>query len=99
MMNGCGVKLVKQPSGKMIVEEGEFMEDDWIGQTKACSLKDARRAASNADIAAEMASVFQLDREWEKGSVKKTREAEQILKRLEKEKAKRKGILSCLFDK
>lgn len=90
---------MKQPNGSMIAEEGEFFEDDWKHETKACSLKDARRAASNADIAAEMASVFQLDREWERGSVRKTKKAEQILKMLEKEKAKQKGFLSCLFDK
>lgn len=59
LMNGCGVKLSKQPNGRFISEEGEFVEDEWKGQTKACKIEDARKAAANADAAAEMAKAFE----------------------------------------
>lgn len=58
LMHGCGVKLSKQPNGRFISEEGEFIEDEWRGITPACKLVEARRAASQADIAAEMAKAF-----------------------------------------
>ncbi|KAI8109468.1 hypothetical protein M9434_000750 [Picochlorum sp. BPE23] len=64
MMHGCGVKVVKQANGTTLAEEGEFVEDEWKGVTGVCSLKQARKAAEYADVAAQMASAFQLDREY-----------------------------------
>lgn len=64
MMHGCGVKVVKQANGTMLAEEGEFVDDEWRGVTGVCSLKQAREAAEYADVAAQMASAFQLDREY-----------------------------------
>lgn len=64
---GCGVKISKQPDGRYIAEEGRFVQDEWIGEDEACSLADARRAAGQADVAAQMARVFES-----KASVKET---------------------------
>lgn len=30
MMNGCGVKITKQPSGGYLAEEGKFVNDEWV---------------------------------------------------------------------
>lgn len=30
MMNGCGVKITKQPSGGYLAEEGQFVNDEWV---------------------------------------------------------------------
>lgn len=59
-MHGCGVKMVRQGHGNVMAEEGEFVEDEWKGVTKACSVKKAREAAAYADIASQMAKVFQV---------------------------------------
>ena len=59
--NGCGVRLTKQKNGKVVAEEGEFKDDEWLGVTKACTVKDAREAAKFADVAGQMASAFRLD--------------------------------------
>lgn len=64
MMDGCGVKMVKQSNGKILLEEGEFNDDEWKGITRRCRVKDARKAAAEADKAAQMASSFQLDGEF-----------------------------------
>lgn len=58
-MHGCGVKVVRH-GGKAVAEEGEFVDDEWKGVTRACSVKKAREAAAYADIAAQMAKVFQV---------------------------------------
>ena len=59
--NGCGVRLTKQKNGKVVAEEGEFVDDEWLGSTKACSVKKAREAAKFADVAGQMANAFKLD--------------------------------------
>ena len=55
--NGCGVRLTKQKNGKVVAEEGEFKDDEWLGVTKACSVKAAREAARFADVAGLQAQV------------------------------------------
>ena len=59
-MAGCGVKISKK-RGKLIAEEGFFTDDEWAGDVMACSVKQARAAAAEADVAAEMARHFELD--------------------------------------
>lgn len=59
-MHGCGTKISKQPNGSFLAEEGEFINDDWVGQTGGCSIKEARRAAAQADTTAQMAAAFEL---------------------------------------
>ncbi len=29
-MDGCGVKITKQPNGTFLAEEGQFVNDDWV---------------------------------------------------------------------
>ncbi len=58
--NGCGVRLTKNTNGKVTAEEGEFLDDEWLGPTKACSVKAAREAARFADVAGQMANAFRL---------------------------------------
>ena len=60
MMNGCGTKISKQPNGQFLAEEGYFVDDEWAGNELGCSGVEARRAAAQADTAAQMAAVFQL---------------------------------------
>lgn len=60
MMHGCGVKLTKQPNGQILAEEGEFLNDEWVGNVMGCSVSEARRAAAQADTAGQMAAVFEL---------------------------------------
>lgn len=91
MMDGCGVKLVKQNNGKIVAEEGEFERDEWQGATKRCTVKDARRAAINADRAAKMASVFQLDRDVSSVTEKPTDAEQKILRAMDKTKARHRG--------
>jgi len=55
--NGCGGRLTKQKNGKVVAEEGEFKDDEWLGVTKACSVKAAREAARFADVAGLQAQV------------------------------------------
>lgn len=58
--NGCGVRLTRNKNGKVTAEEGEFLDDEWLGPTKACSIKAAREAARFADVAGQMANAFRL---------------------------------------
>ena len=30
MMDGCGVKITKQPNGAFLAEEGQFVRDEWV---------------------------------------------------------------------
>ena len=30
MMDGCGVKISKQPNGSFLAEEGQFVNDEWV---------------------------------------------------------------------
>lgn len=30
MMNGCGVKITRQPNGSYLAEEGRFVNDEWV---------------------------------------------------------------------
>jgi hypothetical protein len=60
MQSGCGVKITKQPNGNFLAEEGEFVNDEWVGTVMGCSVAEARRAAAQADTAAQMAAVFEL---------------------------------------
>ena len=60
MQQGCGVKITKQPNGQFLAEEGEFVNDEWVGNVMGCSVAEARRAAAQADTAAQMAAVFEL---------------------------------------
>ncbi|KAI7841170.1 hypothetical protein COHA_005136 [Chlorella ohadii] len=59
-MDGCGVKITKQPNGTFLAEEGQFVNDDWVGNVMACTVEEARAAAAKADTAAQMARVFEL---------------------------------------
>lgn len=76
-MHGCGVKLVRQGNGKAVAEEGEFVDDEWKGVTRACSVKKAREAAAYADIAAQMAKVFQVTDQV--GDTSKSKEVDSII--------------------
>lgn len=60
MQQGCGVKITKQPNGQFLAEEGEFVNDEWVGTVMGCSVAEARRAAAQADTAAQMAAVFEM---------------------------------------
>jgi MORN repeat len=60
MQQGCGVKITKQPNGQFLAEEGEFVNDEWVGSVMGCSVAESRRAAAQADTAAQMAAVFEL---------------------------------------
>ncbi|PRW33112.1 MORN repeat [Chlorella sorokiniana] len=60
MMDGCGVKITKQPNGTFLAEEGQFVNDEWVGDVMACTVEQARAAAAEADTAAQMARVFEL---------------------------------------
>lgn len=60
MMHGCGVKISRQPNGNFLAEEGQFVNDEWAGDVMACTVDQARAAAAESDIAAQMARVFQL---------------------------------------
>ncbi len=59
-MHGCGVKISKQPNGDFIAEEGQFVNDEWVGDVMACTVDQARAAAAESDIAAQMARVFEV---------------------------------------
>ncbi|KAL4423468.1 hypothetical protein ABPG77_005420 [Micractinium sp. CCAP 211/92] len=64
MMDGCGVKITKQSgSTTYLAEEGEFVNDEWVGSAMACTVEQARAAAAEADRAAQMARVFELGRD------------------------------------
>jgi len=60
MHQGCGVKITKQSNGQFLAEEGQFVNDEWVGIVMGCSVAEARKAAANADTAAQMATVFEL---------------------------------------
>lgn len=77
-MHGCGVKVVRQGNGKALAEEGEFVDDEWKGVTKACSVAKAREAAAYADIAAQMAKVFQVTDEV--GDKNKSKDVDSIIR-------------------
>lgn len=32
MMDGCGVKITKQPNGTFLAEEGQFVNDEWVSR-------------------------------------------------------------------
>ncbi|GAB4823768.1 hypothetical protein N2152v2_010814 [Parachlorella kessleri] len=46
--------------GDFIAEEGQFVNDEWVGDVMACTVDQARAAAAESDIAAQMARVFEL---------------------------------------
>ena len=50
-MHGCGVKLHRMQDGSIAPEEGEFVDDKFIGPHGACSIDRARLAAWRADEA------------------------------------------------
>lgn len=58
-MHGCGSKITRQPNGSFIAEEGQFVKDEWAGDAM-CTVEQARAAAAEADIAAQMARVFEV---------------------------------------
>lgn len=49
-----------QSAGRYIAEEGEFVNDEWAGNVMGCSIAEARKAAAQADAAAQMAMAFEL---------------------------------------
>ena len=46
-------------AGSFIAEEGQFVKDEWAGDAM-CTVEQARAAAAEADIAAQMARVFEV---------------------------------------
>jgi len=69
--------------GRYIAEEGEFVNDDWVGNVMGCSVADARKAAAQADTAAQMAMVFELNRPKQSGA-QKPAGAERLLSKSQK---------------
>ena len=47
-------------AGDFIAEEGQFVNDEWVGDVMACTVDQARAAAAESDIAAQMARVFEV---------------------------------------
>ena len=45
------------------MDEGQFVNDEWVGDIMACSVSQARSAAAEADTAAHMARAFQVRRD------------------------------------
>ena len=62
-MHGCGVKIHRQPNGQFLAEEGQFLNDEWVGSVMACTVDQARAAAAEADKAAMLARAFELEPE------------------------------------
>jgi hypothetical protein len=38
-MHGCGVRLSRQADGDIVAEEGQFLNDLWVGSDMACSME------------------------------------------------------------
>eukprot|EP00210_Caulerpa_lentillifera_P007366 g7041.t1 len=59
-MEGCGVRLSKQADGEFLVQEGQFVRDNFLGTFMDCNVTDAKHAAINADINAKKAQSFKV---------------------------------------
>lgn len=54
-MEGCGVRMSRQADGEFLVQEGQFVGDQFLGTFVECGLPEARQAAVEADIVAARA--------------------------------------------
>lgn len=48
MMDGCGVKITKQPNGTFLAEEGQFVNDEWVSRGYRCCVEGGRWRALRA---------------------------------------------------
>ena len=51
-MHGCGVKLIPKGNGEIVPQEGEWLQDAYVGDVMACSKYASRKKAMEADAAA-----------------------------------------------
>lgn len=56
-MHGCGIKLNGKDS---VQQEGQFIEDEYIGPSNVCDTAAVHEAATKATAAAQMASALQV---------------------------------------
>jgi hypothetical protein len=61
-MHGCGVKLIPRTKGDVVPQEGEWLEDGYLGDIMACSKFSSRKKAMDADFAAASARAFEVSR-------------------------------------
>ena len=59
-MHGCGVKLIPKGNGEIVPQEGEWVEDQYIGDAMTCTKFISRKKAMEADGAALEARKMQL---------------------------------------
>ena len=59
-MHGCGVKLIPRSKGDIVPQEGEWLEDGYLGDIMACSKFTSRKKAMDADFAAASARAFEV---------------------------------------
>ena len=59
-MHGCGVKLIPKGNGEIVPQEGEWLEDSYIGDVMTCSKYLSRKKAMEADHAARSAREFKV---------------------------------------
>jgi len=59
-MHGCGVKLIPKGNGEIVPQEGEWLEDSYIGDVMTCSKYLSRKKAMEADHAARGAREFKV---------------------------------------
>lgn len=60
-MEGCGVRMSKQIDGQFVVQEGQFVRDQFLGTFLYCPIPDARRVASEADLIASRANTHKVN--------------------------------------
>lgn len=57
-MQGCGVRISRQADGEFLIQEGQFVADNFLGTFMDCGLPEARHAAAEADVVAARAGRF-----------------------------------------
>lgn len=59
-MEGCGVRCSRQADGEFLVQEGQFVRDNFLGTFMECTKTDAKHSAVTADVVAERARGFKV---------------------------------------
>ena len=57
-MEGCGVRISRKADGEFLIQEGQFVGDQFLGTFMDCSLSEARQAAAEADFIANQTRPF-----------------------------------------